>query len=67
MNVKSIRRENVRALAKSVGGISRLAIRLNKSQSQVSHLIGTSPIKNIGDKIASQIEIIFGKPAGWLD
>lgn len=67
MNVKSIRRENVRALAKSVGGISRLATKLSKSQSQISHLIGASPIKNIGDKIAYQIEVIFGKPAGWLD
>ena len=28
MNVKLIRRENMRALAKSTGGISKLAIRL---------------------------------------
>lgn len=67
MNVKLIRRENMRALAKSVGGISKLAIRLNKSQSQISHLIGASPIKNVGDKIAAEIEAIFDKPAGWLD
>lgn len=67
MNVKIIRRENMRALAKSVGGISKLANRLDKSQSQISHLIGTSPIKNIGDKIASQVEVVFEKPAGWLD
>ncbi len=67
MNVKIIRRENMRALAKSVGGISKLALRLNKSQSQISHLIGASPIKNIGDKIASQVEAVFEKPAGWLD
>ena len=67
MNVKSIRRDNVRALAKSIGGISKLAIKLDKSQSQISHLIGASPIKNIGDKIASQIEAAFDKSAGWLD
>lgn len=67
MNVKLIRRENMRALAKSVGGISKLANRLNKSQSQISHLIGASPIKNVGDKIAAEIEAIFDKPAGWLD
>lgn len=57
----------MRALAKSVGGISKLANRLNKSQSQISHLIGASPIKNVGDKIAAEIEAIFDKPAGWLD
>lgn len=57
----------MRALAKSVGGISRLALKLNKSQSQISHLIGATPIKNIGDKVAAQIEVVFGKPVGWLD
>lgn len=67
MNVKIIRRENLRALAKSAGGISKLALRLGKSQSQISHLIGTSPIKNIGDKVAAQIEAVFEKPSGWLD
>lgn len=66
-NVKDIRRENLRILAKSVGGISRLADRLSKNQSQISHLIGNNPIKNIGDRVAAQIEIAFKKPAGWLD
>jgi SOS-response transcriptional repressor LexA len=67
MNVKTIRRENMRALAKSVGGINQLALRLNKAQSQMSHLIGISPTKNIGDRIAAQVEAAFAKPIGWLD
>lgn len=67
MNVKSVRRENMRALAKSVGGMSKLALKLHKSQSQLSHLIGYLPIKNIGDKIAAQVEAAFDKPSGWLD
>lgn len=67
MTLKAIRRENLRALAKSIGGISRLADRLNKNQSQVSHLIGRHPIKNIGDKIAAEAETAFKKPPGWLD
>ena len=67
MNVKSIRRENARALAKSVGGIHHFALKLNKAQSQVSHIIGKSPIKNIGDKMATEIELAFDKPPGWLD
>lgn len=67
MTLKNIRRDNLRALAKSIGGISRLADRLNKNQSQVSHLIGRQPIKNIGDKIAEEVEAAFKKPPGWLD
>src|SRR5262249_32923269 len=64
---KSIRRENLRSLAKSIGGISRLAERLEKTQSQISHLIGRHPIKEIGDRIAGQVERAFDKPSGWLD
>lgn len=67
MNVKDIRRNNMRALAKSVGGITPMANMLGKSQSQISHLIGANPIKNIGDKIAAEVEKIFNKPHGWLD
>lgn len=65
--IKDIRRENMRALAESIGGITAMAKRLEKSQSQISHLIGPHPIKNIGDKIAAEIEKIFGKPRGWMD
>lgn len=46
MEVTQIRRENLRELAKSVGGISKLAVKLHKSQSQISHIIGISPLKN---------------------
>ena len=67
MNVKDIRRENMRALARQAGGISEIAERLDKSQSQISHLIGSNPIKNIGDRIASEVEQAFNKPHGWLD
>ncbi len=67
MNVKDIRRENMRALARSIGGVSAIAQRLGKSQGQISHLIGTTPIKNIGDRIASEVEKEFKKPPGWLD
>lgn len=67
MNVKDIRRENLRSLARSIGGITQLAIRLGKSQSQISHLIGSRPIKNIGDRLASEIEHSFEKAHGWLD
>jgi len=67
MNVKDIRRENLRSLARSIGGITAIAKKLGKSQSQISHLIGTRPIKNIGDRLASEIETAFEKSHGWLD
>lgn len=67
MSIKNVRRENLRFLAKSIGGITRLAERLGKTQSQISHLIGNHPVKNIGDKIAAEAEVAFNKPAGWLD
>lgn len=67
MNVKDIRRHNLRELAKQAGGITLLSKFLKKPQSQLSHLIGIRPSKNVGDKIAIQIEQIFNKPPGWLD
>lgn len=67
MNVKDIRRKNLRRLARLAGGITDLSERLDRSQSQISHLIGNSPIKNIGDRLASHIERVFNKPHGWLD
>lgn len=67
MNVKDIRRQNLRGLSRISGGVSKLAERLEKSQSQISHLIGTNPVKNIGDKFAAHVERIFNKPYGWLD
>lgn len=66
-DIKEIRRENMRALAKVAGGVSYLANVLSKSQSQISQLIGKCPSKNIGDRIARQIEEIFNKPRGWMD
>jgi SOS-response transcriptional repressor LexA len=67
MHVKDIRRRNLRVLARAVGGVTQLANRLEKSQSQVSHLIGSNPVKNIGDKFAAEVERAFDKPLGWLD
>lgn len=55
------------ALAKSIGGISAMAERLGKSQSQISQLIGSAPVKDIGHKIAAEAEKAFNKPEGWLD
>ena len=67
MNISEIRLENARQLATSIGGVVAMSERLGKSQPQVSHLIGGKPVKNIGNKIARQIEAAFNKENGWLD
>jgi len=67
MNISEIRLENARYLANSIGGVVAMAERLGKSQPQVSHFIGGNPVKNIGNKIARQIEEAFDKENGWLD
>jgi len=67
MNISEIRLENARYLANSVGGVVAMSVRLGKSQPQVSHFIGGNPIKNIGNRIARQIEEAFDKENGWLD
>ncbi len=67
MNIKEIRRHNLRELAKSIGGVCRLADRMGRSQPQMSHLVSPKPRKNIGDKLAAVIEQMFDKPSGWLD
>jgi SOS-response transcriptional repressor LexA len=67
MHIKEIRRQNLRAMARAAGGVTALAHRLERSQSQISHLIGANPCKYIGDKMAASIEQAFNKPSGWLD
>jgi SOS-response transcriptional repressor LexA len=67
MHVKDIRRKNLRVLARAIGGVTQLANRLEKSQSQISHVIGANYVKNIGDKLAAEVERAFNKPLGWLD
>ena len=67
MNLVTAYKYNLRELAKQVGCVTELGKRLKKPQSQISHLIGIRPSKNVGDRIAAQIEHVFHKPPGWLD
>lgn len=63
-----IRWRNFRDLIGSKkGAVTAAAERLGKTQGQVSHFGGKTPIKNIGDDIATEIERAWGKPLGWLD
>lgn len=67
MDVYDVRRINARLLSKEVGTISAMADYLGKKQSQISALIGKNPVKNIGSRLAREIEVAFDRPAGWLD
>ncbi|MDO8039464.1 S24 family peptidase [Janthinobacterium sp. SUN137] len=67
MTREEIRRENARSLADLAGGQVEFGRALNMVPSQVSQIIGKTPIKNIGNSIAKRIEQAFEKPAGWLD
>jgi plasmid maintenance system antidote protein VapI len=63
--VKEIRLENARSLATE--GPAEFARQIESSTQQVNQVIGPSPSRNIGDKLARRIESAFGKPEGWLD
>lgn len=69
--IYDVRRQNARNLAETVGGVSGLAIKIDRAQTQVSRLIGykrtSGRNQNIGDGVARHIEECFEKPVGWLD
>jgi SOS-response transcriptional repressor LexA len=67
MNTKEVRRQNLRALVRTMGGVTAFANRIGRMQSQISHITSANPCKNIGDKLATLIEHTFNKPSGWLD
>lgn len=74
MEIKEIRYTHTRRLIAALsellggtGGISELAERLDKSQSQVSQFAGENPVKGIGHKIARQIESALGIQLGAID
>ncbi len=67
MSIKALRRVNLRKIANQLGGISILARQLNKTPAQISHLIGINASKNIGDKLAHNIEQALNLPKNWLD
>ena len=78
MDIKEIRHRNVRTLVrklerdanrggKQAGGLTMLAELLGKSVAQVSRFAAEKPTTHIGDRIAREIEAVFGKEHGWMD
>jgi hypothetical protein len=61
------RRAVLREIAQEVGGTIKLANLLDKNPTQISHIIGTNSTKNIGDKLAADIEKKLGLQKGGLD
>lgn len=66
MDVYEIRRANARRLMGG-DGISGMVRVTGKDQTLLSRMIGKNPTKNIGPKVARQIEESYKKPKGWLD
>lgn len=78
MDIRQIRHGNVRLLVAQLGeearrqgrhsgGTVMLAEMLRKSTSQVSRFAAEKPVTWIGDRIAREIEQVFGKERGWMD
>ena len=70
--VYEVRMVNLRHLRDGLPGDERgkqrgMAEKLGMSESQLSQLIGKSPSKPIGDRLARKIEKKLGLPAGFLD
>jgi len=67
MKREDVRRENARRLAADAGGLTEFARRTGMENSQVSQIIGKNPTKNIGNIVASRIELAFDLNEGALD
>ena len=67
MDTKEIRRTNLRLLAEKDGGQRELADQAHIEPSQLSHIIGVNPIRNLGEKLARKIEHNLGLSSGFLD
>lgn len=68
MTREDTRRNRARELAMGLeGGRTEFARMVGMTSSQVSQIIGKTPVKNIGNSIARRIEVAFDKPTGWLD
>jgi SOS-response transcriptional repressor LexA len=70
--IDDIRRENMAALAKEVGGVAALAEKLGRTEAQISQWIHGSLLpsgkrRGMRSETARFIEQRTGKPLGWLD
>lgn len=67
MLIEQMEKEAGRGGYARAGGLAMLADKLGKQQAQVNHFASDKRVKNIGPKIAREIDAAFGYPSGWLD
>lgn len=71
--VDEIRRENLAALIKEAGSQAELSKKTGKSASQISQWLnasaksGSGKPRVMGNAMARQMEVVLGKPTGWMD
>lgn len=71
MDISEIRRDNLRFIAIQNGGprgwLAWLADALGRSESQISQILGKNPTRNIGNRLARDVEEMLKLPNGALD
>lgn len=67
MEIKDIRRNNLRLLAKRYESQRNLADAADLSYAHLNNIIGKTPVRNCGEKLARKIEEVLNLPIGWLD
>lgn len=67
VDIAEVRRNRLRKVAKDLGGPAKLAQKVEKSESQISQLIGKNPTRNVGRGLAREIETTLNLEKWWLD
>jgi phage repressor protein C with HTH and peptisase S24 domain len=65
--IKDVRRQNMQTLAERFPSRAQFSEHIGKSPSQINQIIGKTPLKEVGHKMAREVEKVFGLPEGWMD
>ena len=67
MDIYEIRRKNLRKIVEQMNSQSELAEKIGAETSYISRVIGRNPSKNIGSRMARNIEVALSLTSGFLD
>ena len=67
MKIQDIRRNNLRLLSKEYKSQRNLADAADLSYAHLNNIIGKTPVRNCGERLARKIEQMLNLPFGWLD
>lgn len=67
MDVKQIRKANLRILIGEAGKAAKLAKCVDTDPSYISQIISKKGGREVGDEFARKLERATGKPHGWMD